>query len=79
LLYIHAHPEVWDEYAASIQMNNPQERTLLRDKMGANLVETWDAGQIALQNDYLQLVHNIIGDSVVKVVPTDLIRNDYIP
>jgi NitT/TauT family transport system substrate-binding protein len=79
LLYIHAHPEVWDEYAASIQMNNPQERTLLRDKMGPNLVETWDAGQIALQNDYLQLVHNIIGDSVVKVVPTDLIRNDYIP
>src|SRR5215471_12283542 len=79
LLYIHAHPEVWDEYAASIQMNNPQERTLLRDKMGANLVETWDAGQIELQNDYLQLVHNIIGDSVVKVVPTDLIRNDYIP
>ena len=79
LLYIHAHPEVWDEYAASIQMNDPRERTLLRDKMGANLVETWDAGQIALQNDYLQLVHNIIGDSVVKVVPTDLIRNDYIP
>jgi NitT/TauT family transport system substrate-binding protein len=79
LLYIHAHPEVWDEYAASIQMNNPQERTLLKEKMGANLVETWDAGQIALQNDYLQLVHNIIGDSVVKVVPTDLIRNDYIP
>jgi NitT/TauT family transport system substrate-binding protein len=79
LLYIHAHPEVWDEYAASIQMNNPQERALLKEKMGANLVETWDAGQIALQNDYLQLVHNIIGDSVVKVVPTDLIRNDYIP
>jgi len=79
LLYIHAHPEVWDEYAASIQMNNPQERALLKDKMGTNLVETWDAGQIALQNDYLQLVHNIIGDSVVKVVPTDLIRNDYIP
>jgi ABC-type nitrate/sulfonate/bicarbonate transport system substrate-binding protein len=79
LLYIHAHPEVWDQYAASIQMDNPEERKLLRDKMGPNLVETWDADQITLQNDYLKLAHNIIGDSVVKVVPPDLIRNDYIP
>jgi NitT/TauT family transport system substrate-binding protein len=79
LLYIHAHPEVWDEYAASIQMENPAERALLREKMGPNLVETWDADQIALQNDYLKLVHNIIGDSVVKVVPQDLIRNEYVP
>jgi len=79
LAYIHAHPEVWDEYAASIQMNDPQQRVLLREKMGPNLVETWDAAQIALQNDYLKLVHDIIGDSVVKVVPTDLIRNEYIP
>ncbi len=79
LAYIHAHPEVWDEYAASINMDNPAERALLREKMGSNLVETWDAGQIKLQNDYLQLVHNIIGDSVVKVVPQDLIRNEYVP
>ena len=77
--YVHAHPEVWNEYAASIKMDNPAERALLREKMGPNLVERWDAEQIALQNDYLKLVHNIIGDSVVKVVPTDLIRNDYIP
>jgi ABC-type nitrate/sulfonate/bicarbonate transport system substrate-binding protein len=79
LMYVHAHPEVWDEYAASIQMDDPKQRALLREKMGANLVETWDANQIALQNDYLNLVHNIIGDSVVKVVPQDLIRNDYTP
>jgi NitT/TauT family transport system substrate-binding protein len=77
--YVHGHPEVWDEYAASIKMDNPAERALLREKMGPNLVERWDAEQIALQNDYLKLVHNIIGDSVVKVVPPDLIRNDYIP
>lgn len=79
LIYIHTHPEVWDEYAASIQMDDPKQRALLREKMGANLVETWDANQIALQNDYLNLVHNIIGDSVVKVVPQDLIRNEYVP
>ena len=44
-----------------------------------NLVEKWDADQIALQNDYLQLVHTIIGDSVLKTVPTDLMRNDFAP
>src|ERR1041385_3584606 len=50
LQYIHAHPDVWDEYAASIKMDNPAERTLLREKMGPNLVENWDAEQITLQN-----------------------------
>lgn len=79
LQYVHAHPEVWDEYAASIKMDNPAERKLLREKMEPNLVDTWDADQIALQNDYLKLVHTIIGDSVLKVVPTDLIRSDYAP
>jgi NitT/TauT family transport system substrate-binding protein len=79
LQYVHAHPEVWDEYAASIKMDNPAERALLRQKMEPNLVESWDADQIALQNEYLNLVHNIVGDSVLKVVPTDLIRNDYTP
>jgi len=77
--YVKSHPEVWDEYAASIKMDDPAERTLLREKMGPNLVEHWDTEQIALQNDYLKLVHTIIGDSVLKVVPTDLIRNDYTP
>jgi anion-transporting ArsA/GET3 family ATPase len=76
---VHDHPEVWDEYAASIKMDDPAERALLREKMGPNLVEQWDAEQIALQNDYLKLVHNIIGDSVLKAVPADLIRNDYTP
>jgi NitT/TauT family transport system substrate-binding protein len=75
--YIHTHPEVWDEYAASIKMDDPKQRTLLREKMEPNLVERWDADQIGLQNEYLNLVHNIIGDSVVKVVPPDLMRSDY--
>lgn len=79
LHYVHAHPEVWDEYAASIKMDDPAQRTLLKEKMEPNLVENWDADQIALQNDYLQLVHDIIGESVLKVVPQDLMRNEYIP
>jgi len=79
LEYVREHPEVWDEYAHSIKMDNPDERTLLREKMGANLVEKWDADQISLQKDYLKLVHDIIGESVLKVVPEDLIRNEYNP
>jgi NitT/TauT family transport system substrate-binding protein len=77
--YVHSHPEVWDEYAASIKMDNPAERKLLREKMEPNLVTSWDADQINLQNDYLKLVHSIIGDSVLKTVPSDLMRNDYAP
>jgi len=79
LQYVRDHPEVWDEYAASIKMDNPAERKLLREKMEPNLVERWDAEQIAVQNDYLKLVHDIIGESVVKTVPADLIRNEYTP
>jgi len=77
--YVHAHPEVWDEYAASIMMNDPKERTLLAAKMGPNIVENWDAGQIAIQIEYLKLVHEILGDNVLKTIPAELIRNNYNP
>ena len=77
--YTHTHPEVWDEYAASIMMTDPKERALLAAKMGPNIVEKWDESQIAAQNDYLKLVHDILGDSVLKTIPPDLIRNTYNP
>jgi NitT/TauT family transport system substrate-binding protein len=76
--YVRSHPEVWDEYAASIKMDNPVERALLRDKMGPNITEKWDAEQIALQTEYLNLVRTIAGD-VLKVVPQGLIRDDFNP
>ncbi len=79
LEFIHAHPGVWNEFAASIKIDDPMERALLKEKMEPNLVEKWDAEQIALQNDYLKLVHDIVGESVLKVVPQDLIRNDFTP
>src|SRR5437867_267508 len=79
LEYIRAHREVWDEFAKSIHMDNPEQRALLEEKMGPNLVENWDADQIAVQMDYLKLVHDIIGESVLKVIPEDLIRDEYIP
>ena len=77
--YVHHHPEVWDEYADSIQMTNSKQRALLQQKMSPNIVAAWDAEQIAVQNDYLKLVHDIVGESVVKTVPADLIRNDFNP
>jgi len=77
--YVHAHPEVWDEYAATIMMNDPKERALLAAKMGPNIVENWDDGQIAIQNDYLKLVHEMPGDNALKTIPTDLIRSNYNP
>jgi hypothetical protein len=45
--YVHQHAEVWDEYAASIMMENHTERKLLREN-GANLVDR-DAPQIAFR------------------------------
>jgi len=75
--YIRTHPEVWDEYAESIKMENPDERALLQQKMAPNIVGKWDEEQIALQNDYLKLVHDMVGESVLKTVPTDLIRDEY--
>ena len=52
---------------------------MLREKMGPNLIDTWDAEQIGVQNDYLKLVSEIIGESVLGVVPDDLIRDEYSP
>jgi NitT/TauT family transport system substrate-binding protein len=77
--YIHVHPGVWDEYAESIMMDDPKEHALLAAKMGPNIVEKWDDGQIAIQNDYLKLVHEILGDTVLKTIPTDLIRTTFNP
>ena len=42
LLYVHAHPEVWDEPAASIKMDDPAERKLL-PRRWARIWSKWDA------------------------------------
>jgi hypothetical protein len=60
-------------------MEGKNERALLQAKMEPNILQKWDADQIALQNDYLKLVHDIVGENVVKTVPADLIRNEYNP
>jgi NitT/TauT family transport system substrate-binding protein len=77
--FVHSHSEVWSEYAKNIKMDNPEERALLQQKMEPNIVDRWDAEQIGLQNDYLKLVHNILGETVLKAVPEDLIRDEYNP
>jgi NitT/TauT family transport system substrate-binding protein len=77
--YIREHREVWAEYLKTIEVTNPKEVALFEEKMGPNIVSVWDKEQIAVQMDYLKLVHDIIGDSVVKTVPQDLIRDDFNP
>jgi len=77
--YIRDNPGVWDEFADSIEMDSPASRAMLREKMGPNLIDTWDTEQVAVQNDYLRLVNEIIGESVLGVVPENLIRDEYSP
>jgi len=60
-------------------MNEPKERTLLASKMGPNIVEKWDSEQIEVQNGYLKMVHDILGDDVLKSIPADLIRTSFTP
>jgi NitT/TauT family transport system substrate-binding protein len=77
--YIREHREVWAEYLKTIEVTDPEEIALFEKKMGPNIVSLWDEEQIAVQKDYLKLVHDIIGDTVVKTVPEGLIRNDFNP
>ncbi len=77
--YVRENPDVWEAFADSIEMESPASRAMLREKIGANLIDTWDAEQIAVQNDYLNLVNRIIGESVLGVVPEGLIRDEYSP
>jgi NitT/TauT family transport system substrate-binding protein len=77
--YVRDNPEVWDDFADSIEMESPASRQMLREKMGANLIDTWDEEQIGVQNDYLNLVQEIIGEIVLGEVPEGLIRNEYSP
>jgi NitT/TauT family transport system substrate-binding protein len=76
--YVSTHPEVWDEYAATIEIKDPGQRALLREKMGPNLTRSWDAAQIEVQIRYLQLVQQSAPD-VLKRVPDGLMRNDFLP
>jgi NitT/TauT family transport system substrate-binding protein len=77
--YIDSHPEVWDEYGPTINMSAPGELALLREMMGPNLTRQWDRDQIDVQNQFLQLVHDIMGPDVLAEIPPDLIRDDYRP
>jgi NitT/TauT family transport system substrate-binding protein len=77
--YIREHREVWAEYLKTIEVTDPREVALFEEKMGPNIISVWDQEQIAVQQEYLKLVHEIIGDSVLKSVPEGLIRDDFNP
>jgi NitT/TauT family transport system substrate-binding protein len=77
--YIDSNPEVWGAFADSIEMDSPAARELLRERMSPNLIREWNADQIAAQNDYLGLVNEIIGESVLGSIPDGLIRGEFSP
>ena len=77
--YIREHHEVWAEYLKTIDVTDPKEIALFEEKMGPNIVSVWDKEQIDVQKNYLKLVHEVLGDTIVKTVPEDLIRDDFNP
>ena len=77
--YIRQHHEVWAEYLKTIDVTDPKEIALFEEKMGPNIVSVWDKEQIDVQKNYLKLVHEVLGDTIVKTVPEDLIRDDFNP
>lgn len=72
-------PEVWAQYGRTIGMTSDAEVELLREKMSANLIEHWDAEQLATQQEYLQFVHSVMGERVFDSIPEGLLRDDFNP
>ena len=71
--------EIWARYGTSIGMDSEEEIRLLQQKMTQNTIESWDAEQIEIQNQYLSLVQSVLGDRVLGEIPEGLIRNDFNP
>lgn len=79
LAYVREHPDVWAAYARTIDLATDAEAAAFREQMAPNLVADWDAGQIAVQQEYLELVHETVGEHVLTVLPDGLIRDAFAP
>jgi ABC-type nitrate/sulfonate/bicarbonate transport system substrate-binding protein len=77
--FARTHPEIVRDYLKAFDVTDPKEIAIFAEKMGPNITSAWDKEQIAVQQEYLKLVHDIIGDSVLKSVPEGLIRDDFNP
>ena len=71
--------DVWARYGKTIGMTSDAEISLLREKMSANLIENWDAEQIATQQQYLEFVQSVLGERVFGAIPEGLLRDDFNP
>ena len=71
--------DVWAQYGRTIGMISEVEISLLREKMSANLIEHWDAEQIAAQQEYLEFVQSVLGERVFGAIPEGLLRDDFNP
>ena len=71
--------DVWARYGRTIGMTSEAEISLLREKMSANLIEHWDAEQLATQQEYLEFVQSVLGERVFGAIPEGLLRDDFNP
>ena len=77
--YVKTHPEIWAEYEERIEMEDPKEIAILRERMTASLGSEWDAAQIELQRAYLETAGGVLGESILPAAPPGLIRDDFNP
>ncbi len=70
---------IWARYGETIGMTDDAAVATLETSMRANLVDRWDAEQIAIQEEYLAFARSIVGDSVFGPPSDGLIRNDFVP
>ncbi len=70
---------VWTAYGKSVGIQSEAGIATLRAKMMPNLVERWDAEQIAAERQFLVFAHSVLGEQVFKTYPEGLIRDDFNP
>jgi hypothetical protein len=77
--YIRGNAELSSAFADTLGIESDAERALLQQSLERSVLNQWDDEQIALQQRYLQQVHDVIGERVLPAVPADLIRDEYAP
>jgi len=79
LEYSRTNAGVWARYGKTVGIESEAAIALLREKMSANLIEHWDAEQIATQQEYLRFVQSVLGPREFGAIPEGLLRNDFNP
>lgn len=80
LEYIQNTPEVWEDYAARIELHDPRAPQLLQERVGSRFLSVLDEAQARAQIELLETLIEIIGpDELFPEVPDGLLRLDLQP